>query len=51
MCKNIFLEIKAQSGPWSVYVGSALHTWANACVRRHIPTYVARVSEALMQVF
>ena len=27
-------------------MGSSLRTWAKACVRRHIPTYAARVLEA-----
>ena len=34
MSKNIFL-----------YVGNSLCTRAKACVRRHSPAYVARVSE------
>ena len=34
MSKNLFL-----------YVGSSLCTRAKACVRRHSPAYVARVSE------
>ena len=52
MHKNIFLEINDQSGPRPMYVGSGLHTWAKACVHKHIPAYVARVSEAWkMQVF
>ena len=45
MHKNIFLEIKDQSGPWPTYVGSGLCTWAKACVRRHNPAYAARVSK------
>ena len=52
MHKNLFLEIKDQSGPWPTYMGNDLRTQAKACVRRHIPVYATRVSEACkMQVF
>ena len=45
MNKNLFLKINDQSGHRLMYVGSDLHMWAKACVRRHIPAYAARVSE------
>ena len=52
MHKNIFLEIKDQSGPWPMYMGRSLRTRAKACMHRHIPVYTARVSGAWkMQVF
>ena len=46
MHKNLFLKINGQSSPWPMYVGSGLHMWAKACVRRHIPVYAAKVLEA-----
>ena len=46
MSNNLFLEIKDQSGSQSTYLGSGLHTWAKACVRRHTPAYAAKASKA-----
>ena len=40
-------KLNDQSGPRTMYVGNSLRLWAKACVRRHIPTYAARVSEVL----
>ena len=39
MSKNLFLKIKDQSGPQPMYVGSSLHTWSKACIRRHTSVY------------
>ena len=47
MSKNLFLEINDQRGPWPTYMGSILHMWAKACIRRHTPTYAAKVSKTL----
>ena len=46
MSNNLFLEIKDQSGPRPMYMGSSLRAWAKACIRRHTPMYAARVLEA-----
>jgi len=43
MRKNLFLEIKDQSGPQPTYMGSGLCPWAKACVHWHIPVCIARV--------
>ena len=52
MHKNLLVEIKNQSSPWPTYVGKSLRTRAKACIHRHIPAYVAKVSKAWkMKVF
>ena len=45
MSKNLFLEIKDQSGPRPTYVGSGLRTWAKACVHNYTPVYATKVLE------
>ena len=51
MSKNVFLEIKDQSGPRPTYVVISLPTWAKACVCRHISAYATRVLKACKDKF